>query len=264
MQDKRYYLMVVLFDADFLLSRAFHIVKNDYTEDKFLKLFISQVKNSAIYLKATHCVVSFTDSESSFDNDWSNLYRKLKHKIHKSLSDLNIKHIEITGIGAEEVINSIKSNIRKSSQLDIAIVSKNKILHSLVDSKTCFYDPLAKSPNKCIKSLVDIEEDYQCDIRNILDVLALSGYEKYNVQGVTGIGVKKAAKLIAEYGDLENMEISRNIIPGKLGELLAGSIQGVISSRQNLILNNKLNIGANLKDFVFQASVKHNNHRYFN
>ena len=63
------------------------------------------------------------------------------------------------------------------------------------------YDPMK---NKFITE-EDVTKKFGVRADKVIDVQALAGDSTDNVPGVPGIGVKTAAELIKEYGNLENL-----------------------------------------------------------
>ncbi|HQE13419.1 MAG TPA: 5'-3' exonuclease H3TH domain-containing protein, partial [Flavipsychrobacter sp.] len=76
-------------------------------------------------------------------------------------------------------------------------------------------------------------------VHQVIDILGLMGDAVDNIPGIAGVGEKTAAKLLAEYGTLENVLENAANIKGKLGEkVLAGKENALLSKRLATIITN--------------------------
>src|SRR5438552_4091260 len=86
------------------------------------------------------------------------------------------------------------------------------------------------------KEVLDREalwKDWEITPEQVIDLQALVGDSVDNVPGVPGIGLKTAAKLLQEFGTLENVLANIDRIPGaKKQESLRASSASVLLSRQ--------------------------------
>ena len=96
------------------------------------------------------------------------------------------------------------------------IVSSDKDLMQLVGPLVCFYDFESGSkgkpgyrPERNLDEAAVTERWEGIPPEKIGDVLALMGDTSDNVPGVPGIGLKTAAQLIKEFGDLETLWSAR-------------------------------------------------------
>lgn len=87
----------------------------------------------------------------------------------------------------------------------------------------------------------------------VIDVQALAGDSSDNVPGVEGIGVKTAAQLINEYGDLEGvLENAPNIKQNKRRERLMEQADRARISRQLVTLDQHVPVDVDLSEFAVQ------------
>src|SRR6201999_3204153 len=82
---------------------------------------------------------------------------------------------------------------------DVTIVSSDKDLMQLVGSGVTMYDTMK---DRRI-GVPEVIEKFGVPPEKVVEVQALIGDSVDNVPGVPGIGVKTAAQLITEYGDLD-------------------------------------------------------------
>ncbi len=65
----------------------------------------------------------------------------------------------------------------------------------------------------------------------VIDLLALQGDASDNIPGCPGVGEKTAAKLIAEYGSVENIIAHAGEIKGVLGRRVAENAEKIVFSK---------------------------------
>jgi len=76
-------------------------------------------------------------------------------------------------------------------------------------------------------------------VEQVIDILGLMGDAVDNIPGIKGVGEKTAAKLLKEYGTLENILANADNIKGSLGEKIrAGKESAVMSKRLATIITN--------------------------
>jgi len=107
--------------------------------------------------------------------------------------------IEVPDFEADDVIATLVS--RAPERAEIAIVSTDKDLMQLVDEHVTLLDGMKDRRY----GPAEVEERFGVPPDRILDLRSLVGDPSDNIPGVKGIGEKGAAKLIAEWGSLENL-----------------------------------------------------------
>ena len=111
---------------------------------------------------------------------------------------LNLSCIEKDGFEADDIIATY-AQVGAKAGLDVVIVSSDKDLMQLVDDRVCMFDPMKQ---RTIRH-DEVVEKFGVGPDRVVDVQALAGDSVDNVPGVPGIGIKTAALLINEYGDLD-------------------------------------------------------------
>jgi DNA polymerase-1 len=107
--------------------------------------------------------------------------------------------LEVPGVEADDVIATLVE--QAPEDLEIAVVSTDKDLMQLVSERVALLDTMKDRR----VGPAEVEERLGVAPDKVLDVRALVGDPSDNIPGVKGIGGKGAAKLIAEWGDLENL-----------------------------------------------------------
>ena len=159
----------------------------------------------------THLAVIFDHSGRSFRND---LYTEYKANRPPAPEDLapqfslvrdatrafNVPCIELEGYEADDLIASYARAAERAGG-QCVIISSDKDLMQLVNDRITLFDTMK---NKRI-ARAEVIEKFGVPPEKVVDVQALAGDSVDNVPGVPGIGVKTAAQLIEEYGDVETL-----------------------------------------------------------
>lgn len=160
---------------------------------------------------ATHVAVIFDYSGKSFRNDMYDQYKANRPPAPEDLVPqfpltreatraFNIACEEIEGFEADDIIATLAHRARDAGGR-VTIVSSDKDLMQLVGGGVEMLDPMK---NKRIDS-DGVVEKFGVGPDRVVDVQALAGDSVDNVPGAPGIGIKTAALLINEYGDLESL-----------------------------------------------------------
>ena len=112
----------------------------------------------------------------------------------------NLSCIEQTGLEADDIIATLATQARDRGGR-VTIISSDKDLMQLVGNGV---DMLDAMKNKRIDS-DGVFEKFGVKPDRVIDVQSLAGDSVDNVPGAPGIGIKTAALLINEYGDLESL-----------------------------------------------------------
>ena len=108
--------------------------------------------------------------------------------------------LEMKGFEADDLIATY-SRQAAAKGARVSIVSADKDLMQLVNDQICMLDTV-KDRKICAP---EVFEKFGVTPDKVIDVQALCGDSVDNVPGVPGIGIKTAALLIQEYGDLETL-----------------------------------------------------------
>ena len=160
----------------------------------------------------THLAVIFDASEKTFRNE---IYSEYKAHRPPAPEDLipqfplvrdatrafGVSCVEMNGYEADDLIATY-ARLGREAGAKVTIVSSDKDLMQLVvDGKVELYDTMK---NKRIAS-AEVLERFGVGPDKVVQVQALAGDSTDNIPGVRGIGVKTAAELINQYGDIENL-----------------------------------------------------------
>src|SRR6185436_1469686 len=120
--------------------------------------------------------------------------------IREAVKAFSLPCIEMEGYEADDLIATYADHA-VAQGADVTIVSSDKDLMQLIRDGIKMWDPMK---NRAIGA-AEVQEKFGVGPDKVIDVQALCGDSTDNVPGVPGIGVKTAAQLILEYGDLETL-----------------------------------------------------------
>jgi DNA polymerase I len=112
----------------------------------------------------------------------------------------NIKAIQMEGFEADDLIATY-AKLAVEEGIDVVVISADKDLMQLIRPGITMHDPMK---NRAIGP-EQVMEKFGVAPDKVIDVQSLAGDSTDNVPGVPGIGVKTAAQLVDEYGDLESI-----------------------------------------------------------
>ena len=112
----------------------------------------------------------------------------------------DIPCLEMLGFEADDLIATYARQACEA-KANVTIVSSDKDLMQLVNDCVIMYDTMK---DKKI-GVAEVIEKFGVPPDKVIEVQSLIGDSTDNVPGVPGIGVKTAAQLIGEYGDLETL-----------------------------------------------------------
>ncbi|WP_127113891.1 DNA polymerase I [Shimia sediminis] len=159
----------------------------------------------------THVAVIFDYSGKSFRNEIYDLYKANRPPAPEDLvpqfpltreatKAFNIACKEIEGFEADDIIATLACQARDAGGR-CTIISSDKDLMQLVGDGVEMLDAMK---NKRIDR-DGVHEKFGVGPERVVDVQALAGDSVDNVPGAPGIGIKTAALLINEFGDLESL-----------------------------------------------------------
>jgi len=186
----------------------------------------------------THMAVVFDKSEVTFRNELYSDYKQNRppapedlvpqfRLIRDATRAFNLPCIEQAGYEADDLIATYATQAAALGGR-VTIVSADKDLMQLVAPGIVMFDTLKNKPI----GPDEVFEKFGVGPDRVIDVQALAGDSVDNVPGAPGIGVKTAAQLITEYGDLETLlERAGEIKQPKRREVLLGHAEQIRVSR---------------------------------
>jgi len=225
---------VILVDGSSFVFRAYfqsmnqdrkYNARSDGLPTGAVRLFCTKlfqfIRDGAVGIKPTHLGIIFDKTEQSFRKD---IYADYKaHRpdppdelipqfplMRDAVRAFGLVPVEQDRYEADDIIAAYACQAADAGA-EVLIVSSDKDLMQLVRPGVTFYDfesGIKGKPGYRPERRLDREgviEKFGVPPEKVTDVQALIGDPTDNVPGVPGIGVKTAAQLITEYGDLETL-----------------------------------------------------------
>ena len=206
----------------------------------------------------THVAVIFDHKGKTFRND---IYPEYKAHRPPAPEDLvpqfglirdatrafNLPCIEIEGFEADDIIATLAVQARDAGGR-VTVVSSDKDLMQLVGGGIEMVDPMK------IRRIgrEEVEEKFGVGPDKVIDVQSLSGDSVDNIPGAPGIGIKTAALLINEYGDLDNLLAhAEEIRQPKRREALIKFADQIRTSRELVTLKADMDLDFSLESLEF-------------
>ncbi len=152
--------------------------------------------------------------------------------IKRLLQAYRIPAIEMERYEADDVIGTLA---RKAAAEGFTtyMMTPDKDYGQLVDDNTFMYRPPTGGKGFEIRGPKEVCERYGIESpRQVIDMLALEGDAADNIPGCPGVGEKTAAKLIAEWGSVENMLEHAAEIKGATGRKVAENAEMILFSKR--------------------------------
>ena len=120
--------------------------------------------------------------------------------IKEIVSALQIPILEIEGYEADDLIGSLAKKL-ESEGMNTVIVSGDKDLMQLITPQVVMYDPMKDKTFE----IPEVKERFGVPPDKVVEVMGLCGDTSDNIPGVPGIGEKTAARLIEQFGSIEEL-----------------------------------------------------------
>jgi DNA polymerase I len=207
--------------------------------------------------RPTHLAIIFDKSEITFRNK---LYPDYKaHRppapddlipqfplIREAVRAFDLPCLEQGGFEADDLIATYAREAGERGAT-ATIVSSDKDLMQLVTDKVTMFDTMK---DRRI-GIAEVIEKFGVPPEKVVEVQALAGDSTDNVPGVPGIGIKTAAQLIVEYGDLETLlQRAGEIKQPKRREALIENAEKARISRQLVLLDDKVALDVPLDELA--------------
>jgi DNA polymerase I len=211
---------VFLVDGSSYIFRAYHALpplhrKSDGLQVNavlgFCNMLWKLLRDMKPEERPTHLAVVFDKSERTFRNEMYSEYKANRTEppddlrpqfafIREAVRAFDLPCLEQIGFEADDLIATYV-RLACEAGANATIVSSDKDLMQLVNDCVLMYDTMK---DRRI-GIPEVVEKFGVPPEKVIEVQSLIGDSTDNVPGVPGIGVKTAAQLIGEYGDLETL-----------------------------------------------------------
>ena len=238
-----------LLDAYALVFRAYYALirsprvttkgKNTNAQFGFINTLTDLINNQ----KPTHIAVCFdthalTERHTDFADYKANRQETPEDimaavpDIKRMIKAFNIPVVELDGYEADDIIGALAKQAEKLGY-EVFMVTPDKDYGQLVSENIKIYKPPYQGGNLEILGPKEVCEKWGIEnVSQVIDILGLMGDAVDNIPGIPGVGEKTAAKLLKEFGSLENVLENAHGIKGVLGEKIRNGKDLAILSKK--------------------------------
>lgn len=257
---------IFLIDGMYIAYRSFYAIRH-LTDSKgrptnALFGFIKTIKNLVEKDKPDYICITFDLQAPTFRHLEFEGYKAQRKPmppdmsvqipwIKEAIKSMGISILAKEGFEADDIMATLATQITaKSDDMEAVIVSKDKDLLQLVDDKISMYDFKGENPKIGPEQVM---EKYGIGPEAIIDMLSLSGDTADNIPGVEGVGVKTAAKLMAQYGNIEKLyEGIDDMKKSKLKDRLIKHREEVYLNRNIIKVKNDVEVDYDIADMAIR------------
>ncbi len=228
----------------------------------YCNMIFKMVEDQKGHDAPTHVVAVFDHKGKTFRSD---IYPKYKAQRPPAPEDLvpqfplireatrafNLACVEVEGYEADDIIATLAVRARDAGAR-VTVISSDKDLMQIVGGGVEMFDAMK---NRHI-GIEQVEEKFGVGPKRVIDVQSLAGDSVDNIPGAPGIGIKIAALLINEYGDLDTLlEHAHEIKQPKRRETLIEKADQIRMSRKLVTLATDVPLDMDFADFEIQDPV---------
>ncbi|HEY7155509.1 MAG TPA: 5'-3' exonuclease H3TH domain-containing protein, partial [Gemmataceae bacterium] len=212
-----------LIDAHALIFQVFHAIRGMTSPSGLPTNALFGFARDLLFLRGLrpdYLVCAFDRAEPTFrsaiyaeykahrDEMPSDLQLQLPH-IQRLLEAMNVPVVSVAGFEADDVLATLAPAGRQRG-LEVFLCTSDKDCRQLIDDRVRLYS-LRK---RAVFGREELLADWGIKPEQVVDLQTLVGDTVDNVPGVPGIGIKTAAKLLQDFGTLENILANIDRIPG--------------------------------------------------
>ena len=212
---------LLLIDGNSIMNRAFYGIPDMTTNDGrhtnaiygFLNIILKVIEEE----QATHICVAFDLKKKTFRHEMYEAYKGTRKgmpeelheqmpRIKEILQAMHIRIVEQEGFEADDLIGTLSKKGEREG-FAVTILSGDRDLLQLATDTVLVRIPKTKHGKTEVEDYhaKNVVETYGVTPLIFIDMKGLMGDTSDNIPGVPGIGEKTAAKLLAEYGDLDGV-----------------------------------------------------------
>ena len=190
--------------------------------------------------KPTHIAVAF-DHGKTFRHDAYPQYKAQREEtpediklsvpiIKQILEALHIPILQVDGFEADDIIGTVATRFGTDG-IDTFMLTPDKDYGQLIGPNVFMYRPKHGGGYETLGEK-EVESKYGIPTpAQVIDILALMGDTADNFPGCPGVGEKTAAKLINQFGSIDNMLAHTNEIKGKLRNKVEAAVEDIKISK---------------------------------
>lgn len=261
---------ILLIDGNAIMHRAFHalppMTNQDGIPTNMTHGFFMIIHKIISDFRPNYIAVCFDTPKKTFRQELLPEYQAQRPPspdefkiqipyIMKLLDASGMVRVERDGFEADDVIGSLTTTFKKQNAR-ILILTGDKDIMQLVDENTSVISPQHTINAIKLYTPEEVRNRLQVLPIQIPDYKALAGDPSDNYKGVPGVGPKTAARLIQQYGTVEEL---LNKISSVMDDKLRAKLE---AHREDIVLTKK--IATIVKDLDFSNSLDHYSFTSFN
>lgn len=169
--------------------------------------------------------------------------------IKRVIKGFNLPCMEKDGYEADDVIGALAHEAGDLGYT-VYMVTPDKDYGQLVRDNVFIYKPGYQGGNVEIMGPAEVCAKWNIKrVEQVIDILGLMGDAVDNIPGIPGVGEKTAAKLLAEYDNLENILANADSIKGALGEKVRNGKDLAIMSKKLATIITDVPVSFHEEDF---------------
>ncbi|WP_277559803.1 DNA polymerase I [Acinetobacter beijerinckii] len=227
----------VLVDGSYFLYRAFHAIRPLMTSTGLhtnaIHGAISAIQKLIRRTQPTHMAVIFDTPEPTFRHKLSPIYKgdrpsmpeELSQQIpylHALIRAQGIPLYSLPGAEADDIIGTLTKRALAEGH-HVLISTGDKDMAQLVNENVKLEDSFKER----VLDEAGVFEKFGVHPHQIIDYLTLMGDASDGIMGVPGVGAKTAAKLLNEYGSLNNIIANADQLKGKISQNIKDNLDNI-------------------------------------
>ena len=250
-----------LLDAYALIYRAYYaFIKNPRINSKGMNTsavmgFVNTLNEILTKEQPTHIGVAF-DHGKTFRDEAFPAYKAQREEtpedirasvpiIKQIISAMHIPVLQVDGFEADDVIGTLATKAGKAG-ITTYMLTPDKDYGQLVSDNVFMFRPRHGGGYETMGPAEVCQKYDLASTSQVIDLLALMGDSADNFPGCPGVGPKTAAKLIAQFGSIDNMLANSSQIKGKLREKVEGAVDDIRMSKFLATIRTDVPIDLNL------------------
>nr|WP_314371541.1 DNA polymerase I [uncultured Acinetobacter sp.] len=244
----------VLVDGSYFLFRAFHalppLTTSTGLHTNAIRGAISAIQKLMRRTQPTHMAVIFDTPEPTFRHKLSPIYKgdrpsmpeELSQQIpylHALIKAQGIPLYSLPGAEADDIIGTLAKRAVLEGH-HVLISTGDKDMAQLVNEHVKLEDSFKDR----VLDEAGVYEKFGVHPHQIIDYLTLMGDASDGIMGVPGVGAKTAAKLLNEYGSLNNIIANVDQLKGKISQNIKDNLDNIKIDHQlaSIVCDLELNL----------------------
>jgi len=213
---------------------------------------VNMLRRARTDIAADHIACVFDAKGKTFRDEMYDQYKanrspmpedlvKQIEPIHAMVQAMGWPILMVSGVEADDVIGTLATQA-SAAGWETIISTGDKDLAQLVNSSVSLINTMTNER----LDIAGVINKFGVPPERIVDYLTIIGDTVDNVPGVPKAGPKTANKWLAEFGDLDNLMASAELVKGVVGENLRASLPWLLRARELLTIKTDCDLSPHL------------------